>query len=143
MICNCDDNREASGQFYIGLVKRSPQCVLMATIQPRDGRAPWIEEQYDHPFPLKKWQHVAFVHDGNAFRLYRQGHEILARPRAHVGLRYPTDFKSLWVGARPNAAGDAVSTTSGDRWAGKLDEIAVFNEALSPADIGKLASFGP
>ena len=143
MVCNWDDSREPSGQFYIGLTARRPRAVLSATIQPREGRAPWIEEDYDHPFPLQKWQHVAFVHDGNTFRLYRQGREIVARPRQHVGLRYPTNIKALAIGARLNAAGDAASRTSSDRWAGKLDEIAVFNDALSAADIRKLAAFGP
>jgi len=58
-------------------------------------------------------------------------------------LRYPANIKALAIGARMNAAGDAISSTNGDRWAGKLDEIAVFNDALSAADIRKLAAFGP
>jgi hypothetical protein len=144
MACNWNDSADPPGQFYLGLVKHGPKAGLNVLVQSRDGHISGIEGDTNHyPFPFGQWQHVAFVHDRDTLRLYQQGREVKGFPRNHVGLRFPVIIKSLSIGARMNADGDAVSTTTPDRWGGKLDEIAVFNDALSAEEIGKLVSFGP
>ncbi len=143
LVCNWDDSREPSGQFYFGLFKRWPKVVLGVVVQPREGKTAQIEEDLDHAFPVRQWQHVAFVQDGKSLHLYRQGREVPYYTHSCAGVRSPVQIKALAIGARLNAAGDAASAAHSDRWSGKLDEIAVFNDALSAETIRKLAAFGP
>jgi len=138
-VCNWDGDKTKSGQFYLGLVKRSPKAVLCVQMQPREGKAVWIEESYDHAFPIRQWQHVAFVCDGKSLRLYRQGRQVPWDTPALAGLRFPVDVKMLAIGAMTNSSGKGPT----DRWSGKLDEIAVFNDALPADTIRKLAAFAP
>jgi hypothetical protein len=82
---------------------------------------------------------VAFTADGSTVRLYRQGREVATAKQN--GIRYPTQNKMLTVGAAQD-----VQSGSGANfcvWDGKLDEIAIFNDALSAEDIRKLAGAAP
>ncbi len=111
---------------------------ISASICQTDGKLVTVREGVGHPFPLNEWQHVAFVADGAKLRLYRQGSEVAVVE--YTSLNYPPALKSLGVGVR---APDEANAGAVNCWSGKLDEVAVFNDALSPADIKRLANAAP
>ncbi len=129
------------GQFHFGLRRNGPRANedLRIEIADRAGESIELREGDAHPFPLNSWQHVAFTTDGTTLRLYRQGREVGAR--RHDGLAFPARFKALAIGAKST---DAMSGCVSDSyWSGKLDEIAVFNDALSAETVQKLAAMHP
>ena len=82
-----------------------------------------------------EWQHVAFVADGEFVRLFRNGAEV-ARER-YEGLAEPT-FKALGIGIKLPGSNPLRQQGSAGYWDGRIDELAVFNRALSPLDIERL-----
>ena len=70
-----------------------------------------------------RWTAIALTYDGRAERLYVDGREV-ARQRASG--RIQTPGTPLWIGGnRPY----------GEHFAGRIDEVRVFDRALSPAEI--------
>ena len=133
----------AAGQFQfelISYVAGGSGVDLCARIMPAEGGHILVNEGPTHPFPLNEWQHVAFTTDGETLRLYRQGKEVASLK--HKGLLSPTPIPSLAIGACFNATDKTTGVTPGF-WDGKIDELAVFNDALSAEDIRKLAAVGP
>ncbi len=130
------------GQFSVELCCIDRESYdLSARISQSDGTLITAREGVDHPFPLYEWQHVAFVADGANLRLYRQGREVAAVK--YAGLKYPAPFKALGIGVRTPDDAKEHNATGGDFWSGKLDEVAVFNDALSAEQIKKLANWAP
>jgi hypothetical protein len=73
--------------------------------------------------PRWTWQHVTLVREGDAIRVYLNGQlDLEARAPAST-------ISSLFFGGRSD--GDS-------GWEGRLDEIAVFDRALSAEDIARL-----
>ncbi|MGW3607074.1 LamG-like jellyroll fold domain-containing protein [Micromonospora sp. NPDC005161] len=71
-----------------------------------------------------RWHHVAAAYDGTTLRTYIDGQLQASTPMANA----PTDGKgSLKLGARGD---DAL-----DRFVGSLDEVAIYNKALTPGQI--------
>ena len=80
---------------------------------------------------LSTWVHLAGTYDGTAWRLYRNGQLVATRVDA-VGAVAVTGGSPGWaVGA--NGAG------TGRLWAGQLDDVAIFNVALTPTQIAAVA----
>jgi hypothetical protein len=76
------------------------------------------------------WQHVVFTYDGAEMRLYRDGVLVAAR-----GARRTT--------ALPRHPVLIGSSGNHDFLAGRLDEVAIYAAALSPADVlGHFAAAG-
>jgi hypothetical protein len=74
------------------------------------------------------WNHVVLVRDGETLRVHLNGNpqpEI----EAAVPADFPQNFEDLFFGGRC----DNLSN-----WEGRLDEIAVFDRALSATDVEKL-----
>jgi hypothetical protein len=132
----------AYGQFSFELccIDRDSYDIC-ARISQNDGNLITVREGFDHPFPLYEWQHVAFVADGANLRLYRQGREVAAVK--YASLKYPAPFKALGIGVRTPDDAKEHNATGGDFWSGKLDEVAVFNNALTPDEIKRLAGATP
>lgn len=85
-------------------------------------------------FPIGSWQHVAFVLDASTERLYRNGTEVAQGP--YTGSVPSPTFAPLAIGAKLlNVVGSADSF-----WHGRMDEVAVWNRALSPAEMQQLAA---
>ncbi|HUT90914.1 MAG TPA: LamG domain-containing protein [Thermoguttaceae bacterium] len=75
------------------------------------------------------WNHVVFVRDGETVRIYLNGNsapEIETKSPAG----FPDAFNQLFFGGRCD---------NQSNWEGRLDEIAVFDRALSPEEIERLA----
>ncbi|MEO6787183.1 MAG: LamG-like jellyroll fold domain-containing protein [Chthoniobacteraceae bacterium] len=76
--------------------------------------------------PRWQWQHVVFVRDGETVRVYLNGQiEIEAK----VAANFPANFDQCFFGGRSD---------NDSNWEGRLDEIAVFDRALSADEVAKL-----
>ncbi len=74
------------------------------------------------------WSHLALVRDGEKVRIYLNGN---AAPEIETTTAVaPTDLEKLFFGGRADNQAN---------WEGRLDEIAVFNRALSAEEIKPLA----
>jgi Concanavalin A-like lectin/glucanases superfamily/FecR protein len=120
------------GQFHFGLYWDSGE--LEAHIQ--DSSRNEITVKDSVPLPLRKWHHVAFVADGSVLRLYRNGEQVDAAP--YERLRRDPRIKALAIGTKLNLQGDAPEERDFNMWDGRLDEIAIFNHALSPDQVREL-----
>jgi hypothetical protein len=84
--------------------------------------------------PLGAWIHVAAVWDGQKLRLYQDGLEIGSG--AH-DFPLQATTKPLFLGTNENADGDR------DSLAGSLDEVLIYDVALSPQAMRALAMGAP
>jgi hypothetical protein len=75
------------------------------------------------PLPLNAWTHLATTYDGATLRLYVNGIEVESQPG---GGNIQVSTGRLRVG------GNAVW---GEWFAGRIDEVRIYNRALSPAEI--------
>lgn len=77
------------------------------------------------------WNHVVFVRDGEMVRVYLNGD-----PQPEIETKAPAGFPpaldQVFFGGRSDIQSN---------WQGRLDEIAVFDRALSAEDVEKLAEF--
>jgi Concanavalin A-like lectin/glucanases superfamily len=89
---------------------------------------------------LNAWHHVAFVADGSTLRLYRNGREIGAAP--YHELRRDPRIQALAIGTKLNLSGNAPEGRDFNMWDGRLDELAIFNHALSPEQVSELYKLG-
>jgi Concanavalin A-like lectin/glucanases superfamily/FecR protein len=120
------------GQFHFGLFEDGGE--LEAHIVEGSGKEVIVRD--DRPLPLHAWHHVAFVADGTELRLYRNGHQVASKPY-HLLHRDPR-IKALAIGTKLNLAGDAPEERDFNMWDGRLDELAVFNHALTAEQIRNL-----
>jgi hypothetical protein len=119
------------GQFHFAQYHNGGDLSVNVT-QPSGAIASVREGQ---PLPLKTWQHVAFVVDGERATLYRNGQQVAEAPCR--GILAESPVPALGIGCKTNDAGAAASL--GSVWHGRIDELAVFHEALSADAIKKLS----
>lgn len=78
--------------------------------------------------PRWEWQHVVFVRDEKAVRVYLNGAlEIEAESPAD----FPAHCNDFFLGGRSD---------NESNWEGRLDEIAVFDRALTVQEVSRLAA---
>jgi Concanavalin A-like lectin/glucanases superfamily/FecR protein len=87
------------------------------------------------PLPTGRWHHVAFVADGTALRLYRNGVEVA---KADCTGLEPGTLDVLGVGTKLNVPGTEPDPIEPGYWHGRLDEISIFCRALEPYQIHQL-----
>lgn len=74
-----------------------------------------------------QWQHVVLVRDGQTVRVYLNGQlEIETK----VAANFPAGLDQCFFGGRSD---------NDSNWEGRLDEIAVFNRALTAREVARLA----
>jgi hypothetical protein len=83
--------------------------------------------------PVNVWFHVAATYDGNTIRVYQDGTEKGAVVWT-MGL--PSASTPLYLGTNKNASG---VSDSHHPWEGQIDELLLYDVALSPASIAALA----
>ncbi len=83
--------------------------------------------------PLNQWTHIAGTYDGNALHLFANGQEVATGVIGSVAIN---DGGEIQIGhdAR-NAVGDR-------QWTGAIDEVDLFNRALSPSEIQSIFNAG-
>jgi hypothetical protein len=121
------------GQFHFGLYEDSGE--LEAHVVDSSGKEIIVRDK--GAFPLHTWYHVALVADGKMLRLYRDGVEVDARP--YEKLHRDERIRALGIGTKLNLAGTAPEERDFNMWDGRLDELAIFNHALSPDEIRTLS----
>ncbi len=124
------------GQFHFGLREDSGE--LEAHIEDDSGTEITVHDR--EPLPLNTWHQVAFVADGATLRLYRNGVEVDVHPYRH--LHRDPRILALAIGTKLNLEGDAPEERDFNMWDGKLDEIAIFNHALTFEQIRMLGNLG-
>ena len=108
----------------------------------QDYPAEWavteVREGESRPFPLGVWQHVALVVGDPPAHLYHNGLEVASQPVA--GILPQPRVASLGIGCKTNSAGTDVELGKPCFWLGRIDELALFNRALSVAEIQRLSA---
>jgi Concanavalin A-like lectin/glucanases superfamily len=88
------------------------------------------EATAEDPLPVDVWSHVALTYDGSQVRLYVDGELV--------------DYSSVPAGPPPVTEGElqiGAATEHDDDFAGRLDEVKIYNRALNAAEI--VSSMGP
>jgi hypothetical protein len=114
------------GIFEAGLKRDSGK--VFVGVKP-EGSDDLVEVSSTDSLPLHSWQHFAFVADGETLRLFLNGIEIASTECGPVSVTDSHPF--LGIGARMNAR----KKTADQFWHGRIDEFALFNHALSDADV--------
>jgi hypothetical protein len=126
-----------TGQFHLGLDGSSGRLSIYIAQSNGAQIGPVIDPG---AFPLNSWQHVAFVADGAMLRLYRNGVEI-GTPISYDGtLR--TTIPCLSIGVKQNDSCTGPSPSASGFWDGLIDELSIYNRALSPAEIQSIFNAG-
>jgi hypothetical protein len=120
------------GQFLLAF-HPGDNSGLSARIMQRNGEPLAIREGAAHPFPAGTWQHVALVADGAVMHLYHNGVEVASNH--YVGILPEPPKNSLTIGCKS----EETSRDTRGYWQGLIDEVAVFNRALSVDAIRRLA----
>jgi Concanavalin A-like lectin/glucanases superfamily len=76
------------------------------------------------PLSLTDWSHLAATYDGSVLRLYVNGVQV-ATQAATGAMAVSTG--ELWIGANP--------VWTGERFAGLIDDIRIYNRPLTQAEI--------
>lgn len=88
--------------------------------------------QENTKFPLYTWQHVAFVHDGEELRLYRNAK--LVNSLKTPPMQYTEKPKMVSIGTKLRANELEYSGAPG-HWDGMLDEVAIFNKTMTEDEL--------
>ncbi len=81
-----------------------------------------------------RWQHIAGVADGEMLRVYLDGEEVAATPY---------DGTITQGHGEPLGLADSGTAFSGIQYNGRIDELAIWNVALTPEEIASHFSAGP
>ena len=73
--------------------------------------------------PLNTWTHIAATYDGAQMRIYINGVQVASAARSGT---YQSTTAPLWVGG---------SAWYGEHFQGRLDDLRIYNRALSAAEI--------
>ncbi|UUO07210.1 FecR domain-containing protein [Blastopirellula sp. J2-11] len=119
------------GQFHFGLHEFAGG--LEVQVRDRDKNVIKLREQ--EPLPLGQWQHVAFVADGQQLRLYRNGQEIASTECVGLATDGP---QSLGIGAKLSPDCTQPDPQNPGYWHGRIDELAIFDRALSQEELTRL-----
>jgi hypothetical protein len=104
------ENSDGDGAFSLPVA---------STNAPREG---WVVKEKVKLVP-GRWSHLATTYDGRVQRLYVNGVLVAIRPQQR---RKVSESGALHVGGSP---------VWGDRFKGKVDEVRVYNRALSAEEI--------
>lgn len=130
---------DARGQFHFGLLGDSGELAahIVDASNMRDNAGNIIDlcVQDSAPIPLNQWHHVAMVADGQRLHLYRNGAEVDSV--SYTKLFNNDNLPILAIGSKLNAEGVA-APDGWSMWDGRLDELAIFNQALDSQQIQRL-----
>ncbi|MDQ6860382.1 MAG: plastocyanin/azurin family copper-binding protein [Verrucomicrobiota bacterium] len=100
--------------FYLGGVTLPNEC------------SSWVDGGAQ--LPLGAWSHVALTYDGSFVRAYVNG--SMTRQLSASGTILTANKAPLMIGGRPARA----------NWAGLIDEVEIFNRALTASEVAAIAS---
>jgi hypothetical protein len=121
--------------LFLGLWSGS----LMAQVRQRDGGDVRIlHGGISQLFSHGQWQHVAFVADGSVLRLYCDGAEVAAARCDGVQRVSPVRDFTIGCGNVALKSDPPDMIKPHGLWTGRIDELAVFNHALSAEQVRQL-----
>jgi hypothetical protein len=118
------------GQFHFGLREN----MGLLDVQLTDGSGKTIQANETEMLPTGQWQHVAFVADGARVRLYRNGAQVAVSTNTYDGTLLTPPMSSIGIGLKTSDDGSVPSNTPG-YWHGKMDDLAIWNRALSADEL--------
>lgn len=113
--------RGNQGNFAFSLNEKG--C-LQAMIRNHKGEL--ISVSTDTAFPLRTWRHLIITADGKQLRIYENGQLLASSPSSEMA---NSESDSLWFGTDPDGL---------RLWNGRIDELALFDRALSAEEITNL-----
>ena len=113
--------RGAEGNFVLALDDKGR---LQATIRNSGGQLRSVTSEVF--LPLKAWRFIVMTADGDHLRMYVDGQLVASAPCATVAA---SATETVWFGT------DAEGTRL---WDGRIDELAMFDKALSDSEIAGL-----
>jgi hypothetical protein len=81
--------------------------------------------------PIGSWTHLAATHDGTTARIYVNGVQVTSQNSSNV---FKADTSKLVICGNQNDASGAV----GERWNGLVDDLQLYNRALTATEIAGL-----
>lgn len=90
--------------------------------------------------PLNQWVHVAGARNGVTLKVYVNG---VVNATLSPGTGKNANFGScntLHIGADVDSGGDGCTTNLGDYWRGRLDDVRIYDRALTDAQIAAIAA---
>jgi hypothetical protein len=108
------------------IIERPGRVRFLHRSPPSDDPAKGTSCFSDHPYEVRKWQHVAAVKEGDAMRLYVNGKRVATGSDAS---NFPGNCKLV--------VGQIDEVRNIRRFVGQLDELAVFPRALTEAEIAR------
>jgi len=112
---------DGQGNFGLSLDENG---LLRATIRSLDGDVASVAG--DSVLPQKTWRHVVVTADRDQLRLYEDGKLVAFTP---CGAMVASESDTVWFGTNANAT---------QVWDGRLDEVALFDRALTQEEIAAL-----
>jgi len=124
-----------AGQFHFGLGTN-----LADTLQNFLGNGTNVTAPT--ALPTNEWIHVAAVADSTLLehRLYINGAVVTTVP--YTGTLAPGTATGLGIGVKPNDDGTEVSGGAPGYWSGRIDEVGIYNTAMTTAQIAQLRQDG-
>ena len=113
--------RGDDGSFALALDKNGQ---LLATIRDINGNLQSVAT--DGSLPFETWRHVVVTADGEALRVFENGQLVASMPCSQIASGDSTPF---WFGTD----GEGLKL-----WDGRVDEVALFDKALSDKEIVSL-----
>jgi subtilisin len=123
MIVNKDGTDAGGRQGYELWLNREPNDEIRVAVERfRDGTVDLVEKRFsEDAFPLNAWHHVATTYDGNFLALHVDGTKVA---------EYPYGWRDLKDTTFPLRIGSA---NGWGRFVGRIDEVAVYSQALTEA----------
>jgi hypothetical protein len=126
--------------FAVRSQSSSPDELLVFVFGPNDGGDNYFQST-DAALVSGSWQHMAFVYDGTAatnsarLKLYKNGALVSGTYSGSVPISLNNSSAPVAIGRRLD------SSPSGQRYySGLIDDVRIYSQALSPAQIANLAS---
>ncbi|TWU31795.1 LamG-like jellyroll fold domain-containing protein [Novipirellula artificiosorum] len=131
LVNNGQENTGLGGQFHFGLYDDDGDL----EVQVRDQHGDIVGLREREPLPLHRWQHVAFVADGETLTLYRNGKPVASTACEGIAIDGPT---RLGIAAKLDPSGQGPDTRNPGFWQGRIDELAIFDQALTESQLSEL-----
>ncbi len=123
MIKNWGDSVE--GQMHLGLHSADGDVSIFAGTE--SGTSAFARS--GQPFLLNSWHHVAFSADGSTIRIYVDGE--LAGEGSYTPPLIESQIGGLGIGAKLTDEGDFSALGAPGFWNGRLDDVGVWDRALT------------
>ena len=122
---------EKAGAYWMNV--RTNGLVRVGGFYGGCANANWVYLDSTRALPVDRWRHVAATYDGAWLRVYIDGR---AAGATRVTGRTCVSGEPLAVGAKNNPSKGLLEAF----WDGRLDEVRVYNRALTATEVGQLAT---